>query len=135
MKNLLPLIFCFVAFLSFGQNIKFDAKYKWHLPLGQNSKDTEELKEPLRIEFSQGILRMYYPKSNKFYFDQLETPIEMVKEIKVDKRVYYVLQHDKGDLKEYFRIAKDFDPQYGDLYGIEVPIMENGVIVGYDTFF
>jgi hypothetical protein len=129
--------FLFVLFseLAFGQNIRFDVMYKWDLPLGRNSDPTIELKEPLRVELKDKQLKMYYPTSNKFYFETLEITIDKVTEIKDGKKVYYVLAHEQEGFVEYIRIAKDHDPNYGDLYGIEIPKMEKGVVIGYETFF
>lgn len=127
----------FVLFseLAFGQNIRFDVMYKWDLPLGRNTDPTIELKEPLRVEFKNNQLKMYYPSSNKFYFETLEITIDKVTEIKDGKKVYYLLAHEREGFVQYIRIAKDYDPNYGDLYGIEIPKMEKGVVIGYETFY
>ncbi|MDZ7612364.1 MAG: hypothetical protein U5K51_00545 [Flavobacteriaceae bacterium] len=127
----------FVLFseLAFCQNIRFDVMYKWDLPLGRNSDPTIELKEPLRVELKDNQLKMYYPMSNKFYFETLDITIDKVTEIKDGKKVYYLLAHEREGFVQYIRIAKDYDPNYGDLYGIEIPKMEKGVVIGYETFY
>ena len=78
---------------------------------------------------------MYYPGSNKYYFETLEIPIAGVTEIKDGKKIYYLLAYEKDGFISYIRIAKDHDPNYGDLYGIEIPKMEKGVVIGYETFY
>lgn len=129
------LLFVLFSELTFGQNLRFDVMYKWDLPLGRNSDPTLELKEPLRVEFKDKQLKMYYPSSNKFYFETLEIPIDKVTEIKDGKKIYYLLAYEKDGFISYIRIAKDHDPNYGDLYGIEIPKMEKGVVIGYETFY
>lgn len=129
------LLFVLFSELAFGQNLRFDVMYKWDLPLGRNSDPTIELKEPLRVEFKDKQLKMYYPGSNKYYFETLEIPIDGVTEIKDGKKIYYLLAYEKDGFISYIRIAKDHDPNYGDLYGIEIPKMEKGVIIGYETFY
>jgi hypothetical protein len=129
------LLFVLFSELAFGQNLRFDVMYKWDLPLGRNSDPTIELKEPLRVEFKDKQLKMYYPGSNKYYFETLEIPIDGVTEIKDGKKIYYLLAYEKDGFISYIRIAKDHDPNYGDLYGIEIPKMEKGVVIGYETFY
>ena len=129
------ILFVIFSELAFGQNMRFDVMYKWDLPLGRNSDPTIELKEPLRVEFKDKQLKMYYPTSNKFYFETLEIDIDKVTEIKDGKKVYYLMAHERDGFVQYIRIAKDYDPNYGDLYGIEIPKMEKGVVIGYETFF
>ncbi len=134
MSRLILLLFFFSAF-SYGQTIIFDAPNKWILPLGRNSEATQKLKFPLRVELKSNKLKLYYPDQNKFYFEQLETPIERVSELNADGRTFFLLEFFRDGLTHYFRITKDHDPNYGILYGIEIPQIENGVVIAYETFY
>ncbi|MFD1314760.1 hypothetical protein [Namhaeicola litoreus] len=134
MIRLFLLLFFFSTFC-FGQTIIFDASNKWVLPLGRNSEATEKLKYPLRVELKAKKLKLFYPDQNRFYYEQLETPIESVRELNVDGRTFFMLEFFRDGLTHYFRITKDHDPNYGILYGIEIPQIENGVVIAYETFY
>ncbi len=134
MKRIFLLMFLYSAMVS-SQRIKFDAANKWVLPLGRNSESVQQLKHPLRIEYRDHKLKLYYPDLNKFYYKELVTPIKSITEIDKDGRTYYLLEYDHDGLTYYFRITKDNDPNYGVVYGIEIPVIENGQIIEYDTFY
>ena len=78
---------------------------------------------------------MYYKASNKFYYDELVTPIKRVIELNKDGRTYFLLEFDHEGLIFYYRITKDKDPNYGIVYGIEIPVIENGQVIEYDVFY
>ena len=134
MKKLIFLLFLFTGIAS-AQTIIFDAENKWELPIGRNSETVEILKHSLRIELKNNQLKLYYPETNKFYYEELATPINKVIELNKDGRTYFLLEFDHDGLTFYFRITKDNDPNYGIVYGIEIPVIENGQIIAYDTFY
>jgi hypothetical protein len=134
MKNIIFLLFFYTGILS-AQTIIFDAPNNWVLPIGRNSESVKQLKHSLRIELKNNILKLYYPDSNKFYYKDLETPIKSVTELNADGRTYFLLEFDHEGLTFYYRITKDKDPNYGIVYGIEIPVIENGQIIEYDTFY
>jgi hypothetical protein len=134
MKKLVFLLFLFSGFIN-AQTIIFDAPNKWVLPIGRNSETTEKLKEPLRVELKNNQLKLYYKASNKFYYDELVTPIKRVIELNKDGRTYFLLEFDHEGLIFYYRITKDKDPNYGIVYGIEIPVIENGQVIEYDVFY
>ena len=131
--------FLFFLFLLTGsvhaQTIIFDAPNKWELPIGRNSETTVKLKEPLRVELKNNQLKLYYPESNTFYYDKLVTPIKRVIELNEDGRTFFLLEFEHEGLTFYFRITKDEDPNYGIVYGIEIPVIENGQVVAYEVFY
>jgi hypothetical protein len=134
MKKIVFLLFLYTG-ITFSQTIIFDAENKWVLPIGRNSETVEILKHPLRIELKNNKLKLYYPETNKFYYDELATPINKVIELNKDGRTYFLLEFDNNGMTFYYRITKDNDPNYGIVYGIEIPIIENGQIIAYDTFY
>lgn len=134
MKKIVFIILLFTGF-SNAQTIIFDATNKWEIPLGRDSETVEILKNPLRIELKNNQLKLYYPDSNEFYYDELITPIKRVIELNKDDRTYFLLEFDYDELTFYFRITKDNDPNYGIVYGIEIPVIENGQIITYNTFY
>ncbi len=134
MKNLVFLLLLFTG-ISSAQTIIFDAQNKWELPIGRNSETVKILKYQLRIELKNNQLKLYYPETNKFYYDKLITPIKRVIELNKDGRTYFLLEFDHNDMTFYFRITKDKDPNYGIVYGIEIPEIENGQIISYNTFY
>ncbi len=134
MKKLIFLLLLFTGITS-AQTIIFDAPNKWVLPIGRDSETVEVLKHPLRVELKNKQLKLYYPETNKFYYNELVTPIKSVVELKEDGRTYFLLEFDHNGLTFYFRITKDTDPNYGIIYGIEIPEIENGQIIAYDTFY
>jgi len=134
MKNLIFLLLLFTGIAS-AQTIIFDATNRWPLPIGRNSETVEVLKHALRIELKNKQLKLYYPETNKFYYDKVATPINRVIELNEDGRTYFLLEFDYKGLTFYFRITKDNDPNYGIVYGIEIPEIENGQIIAYDTFY
>ncbi len=134
MKKIVFILLLFTGFTN-AQTIIFDAPNKWEIPLGRNSETVEILKNPLRIELKNNQLKLYYPDSNEFYYDELITPIKRVVELNKDDRTYYLLEFDHDELTFYFRITKDNDPNYGIVYGIEIPEIENGQIITYNTFY
>ncbi len=134
MKNLLFLLL-FLTGITSAQTIIFDAENKWELPIGRNSETVEILKHPLRIELKNNKLKLYYPETNKFYYKELATPIKKVIELNKDGRTYFLLEYDHNGMTFYYRITKDKDPNYGIVYGIEIPVIENGQIIAYNTFY
>ena len=134
MKKIFFFLFLFSGFIH-AQNISFDAPNKWVLPIGRNSETTEKLKEPLRVELKNNKLKLFFKASNKFYYKELETPIKRVIELNKDGRTYYLLEFEQDGLIFYFRITKDKDPNYGVVYGIEIPVIENGQVIEYDVFY
>ena len=134
MKKIVFFLFLFSGFIH-AQNISFDAPNKWVLPIGRNSETTEKLKEPLRVELKNNKLKLFFKASNKFYYKELETPIKRVIELNKDGRTYYLLEFEQEGLIFYFRITKDKDPNYGVVYGIEIPVIENGQVIEYDVFY
>jgi len=134
MKKLMFLLLLFTGITS-AQTIIFDATNRWPLPIGRNSETVETLKHPLRIELKNKQLKLYYPETNKFYYEKAVTPINKIIELNVDGRTYFLLEFDHNGLTFYFRITKDNDPNYGIVYGIEIPEIENGQIIAYDTFY
>jgi len=134
MKKIVFLLFLYTG-ITFSQTIIFDAENKWVLPIGRNSETVEILKHPLRIELKNNKLKLYYPETNKFYYDELATPINKVIELNKDGRTYFLLEFDNNGMTFYYRITKDNDPNYGIVYGIEIPEIENGQIISYDTFY
>ena len=134
MKKIVFLLFLFTGITS-AQTIIFDASNKWVLPIGRDSETVEVLKHPLRIELKNNQLKLYYPDINEFYYDKLITPINKVVELNKDGRSYFLLEFDHNGLTFYFRITKDNDPNYGIVYGIEIPEIENGQIIAYSTFY
>jgi len=134
MKKIVFFLFLFSGFIH-AQNISFDAPNKWVLPIGRNSETTEKLKEPLRVELKNNKLKLFFKASNKFYYKELETPIKRVIELNKDGRTYYLLEFEQVGLTFYLRITKDKDPNYGVVYGIEIPVIENGQVIEYDVFY
>jgi hypothetical protein len=134
MKKIVFLLFLYTG-ITFSQTIIFDAENKWVLPIGRNSETVEILKHPLRIELKGKQLKLYYPETNKFYYEELATPINKVIELNKDGRTYFLLEFDHNGMTFYYRITKDNDPNYGIVYGIEIPEIENGQIISYDTFY
>jgi len=134
MKKIVFILLLFTGFTN-AQTIIFDATNKWEIPLGRDSETVEILKNPLRIELKNNQLKLYYPDSNEFYYDELVTPIKRVVELTKDGRTYFLLEFDHDELTFYFRITKDIDPNYGIVYGIEIPEIENGQIITYNTFY
>ena len=134
MRVLIPVLFLVTTILN-AQNIRFKAENKWVLPLGRESEPTEVLKHPLRIELKNKQLKLYYPDINKFYFKELVTPIKRIVELEDGKRKFYLLEFDHEGLTFYFRITKDDDPGYGTLWGIEIPVIKNGQIIAFETFY
>ena len=134
MKKIVFIILLFTGITN-AQTIIFDAPNKWEIPLGRDSETVEILKNPLRIELKNNQLKLYYPDSNEFYYDELVTPIKRVVELTKDGRTYFLLEFDHDELTFYFRITKDIDPNYGIVYGIEIPEIENGQIITYNTFY
>jgi len=134
MKKIVFLLLLFTGIIS-AQTIIFDAPNKWEIPLGRDSETVEILEHPLRIELKNNQLKLYYPDSNEFYYDELVTPIKRVVELNKDGRTYFLLEFDQDELTFYFRITKDTDPNYGIVYGIEIPEVENGQIITYNTFY
>ena len=134
MKNIVFLLLLFTG-ISFAQTIIFDAENKWVLPIGRNSENVKILKHPLRVELKSNKLKLYYPETNKFYYDELVTPITKVIELNKDGRTYFLLEFVHKEMTFYYRITKDNDPNYGIVYGIEIPEIENGQIISYDTFY
>ena len=118
-----------------AQNIRFKAENKWVLPIGRDSEPTQVLKHPLRVELKDKKLKLYYPDLNKFYFKELVTPIKRIVELEDDNRKFYLLEFEYEGLTFYFRITKDADPNYGALWGIEIPVIKNGQVVAYETFY
>lgn len=125
----------FFTGIASAQTIIFDAANEWVLPIGRNSESVKILKHPLRIELKNNKLKLYYPETNKFYFDDLETPIKQVIKLEEDGRTYFLLEYDHKGMIFYYRITKDNDPNYGIVYGIEIPEIEHGQIISYDTFY
>ena len=134
MKKIVFILLLFTGFTN-AQTIIFDATNKWEIPLGRDSETVEILKNPLRVELKNNQLKLYYPDSNEFYYDELVTPIKRVVELTKDGRTYFLLEFDHDELTFYFRITKDIDPNYGIVYGIEIPEIENGQIITYNTFY
>ncbi len=134
MKKIVFLLLLFTGIIS-AQTIIFDAPNKWVLPIGRDSETVEVLKHPLRIELKNNQLNLYYPNTNEFYYDELATPINKVVEINEDGRTFFLLEFDHNEMTFYFRITKDNDPNYGIIYGIEIPEIENGQIIAYHTFY
>ncbi len=134
MKKIVFLLFLFTGITS-AQTIIFDASNKWVLPIGRNSETVEALKHPLQVELKNNQLKLYFPDENKFYFDNLTTPINRVIELNKDGRTFYLLEFAHSEMTFYFRITKDNDPNYGLIYGIEIPEIENGQIIAYNTFY
>jgi len=134
MKKLVFLLLLFSGITS-AQTIIFDATNRWPLPIGRNSETVEVLKHPLRVELKSKQLKLYYPDTNTFYFDKVATPINKVTKLEEDGRTYFLLEFNHKGLIFYFRITKDNDPNYGIVYGIEIPEIENGQIIAYDTFY
>lgn len=134
MRKIVFILLLFTGIAS-AQTIIFDASNKWVLPLGRNSETVEVLKHPLRVELKNNQLKLYYPDENKFYYDELITPINKIIEINKDGRTFYLLEFTHSEMTFYFRIAKDNDPNYGIIYGIEIPEIENGQIIAYNTFY
>ncbi len=134
MKKIAFLLLLFTGITS-AQTIIFDAPNKWVLPIGRDSETVDVLKHPLRVELKNNQLKLYYPDTNKFYYNELVTPIKSVVELNEDGRTYFLLEFDHNGLTFYFRITKDNDPNYGIIYGIEIPEIENGQIIAYDTFY
>ncbi len=134
MKNLVFLLLLFSG-ISSAQTIIFDASNKWVLPIGRNSESVKTLKSPLRVELKNNQLKLYYPENNKFYYNDDVTPIKKVIELNEGGRTYFLLEFDHNGMTFYFRITKDNDPNYGIVYGIEIPEIENGQIISYDTFY
>ena len=134
MKKLIFLLLLFTGITS-AQTIIFDASNKWILPIGRDSETVEVLKHPLRVELKNNQLKLYYPDTNKFYYNELVTPIKSVVKLNEGGRTYFLLEFDNNGLTFYFRITKDNDPNYGIIYGIEIPEIENGQIIAYDTFY
>ena len=134
MKKLIFLLLLFTGITS-AQTIIFDAPNKWVLPIGRDSETVEVLKHPLRVELKNNQLKLYYPDTNKFYYNELVTPIKSVVKLNEGGRTYFLLEFDHNGLTFYFRITKDNDPNYGIIYGIEIPEIENGQIIAYDTFY
>ena len=134
MKKLVFLLLLFTG-ISSAQTIIFDAANKWVLPIGRNSENVKILKYPLRVELKNNQLKLYYPETNKFYYDELATPIKKIIELNEDGRTYFLLEFENNGLTFYFRITKDNDPNYGIVYGIEIPEIEHGQIITYNTFY
>ena len=134
MKKLIFLLLLFTGITS-AQTIIFDAPNKWVLPIGRDSETVKVLKHPLRVELKNNQLKLYYPDTNKFYYNELVTPIKSVVKLNEGGRTYFLLEFDHNGLTFYFRITKDNDPNYGIIYGIEIPEIENGQIIAYDTFY
>ena len=116
MKKIVFLLFLFTGIAS-AQTIIFDAENKWELPIGRNSETVEILKHPLRVELKNKQLKLYYPETNKFYYNEVATPINRVIELNKDGRTYFLLEFDHDGLTFYYRITKDKDPNYGIVYG------------------
>ncbi|MCK5637557.1 MAG: hypothetical protein KAH67_02520 [Flavobacteriaceae bacterium] len=134
MKKLVFLLLLFTGITS-AQTIIFDAQNKWPLTIGRDSETVITLEYPLHIELKSNELKLYYPETNKYYFDELVTPINKVIKLEEDGRTYFLLEFDHEGLIFYIRITKDDDPNYGIVYGIEIPIIENGQIIAYNTFY
>ena len=134
MKKLIFFLLLFTGITS-AQTIAFDASNKWVLPIGRDSESVEVLKHPLQVELKNNQLKLYYPDENKFYYDELITPIKRVIELNKDGRTFFLLEFTHSEMIFYFRITKDNDPNYGVVYGIEIPEIENGQIITYNTFY
>jgi len=134
MKNIVFILLLYTG-ISFAQTIIFDAENKWVLPIGRDSETVEILRHPLRVELKNNQLKLYYPETNKFYYENLATPITKFIELNKDGRTYFLLEFKHNEMTFYYRITKDNDPNYGIVYGIEIPKIENGQIISYDTFY
>jgi len=131
----LALLLIFFTGITYSQTIIFDAQNKWPLTIGRDSEKVITLEYPLHIELKSNELKLYYPETDKYYFDNVATPIRKVIKLEEDGRTYFLLEFDHEGLIFYFRITKDDDPNYGIVYGIEIPIIENGQIIAYETFY